>query len=651
MSYRVAEILARHASETFIGRKDELARLLSALEDNSLVVFIHGIAGVGKSALLAAFVEQARSRGATVLRLDCRAMEPTERGFLQELGAATGGAFATPEQAAERLGALGDRVVLALDTYEVFRLVDPWLRQVFIPLLTDKVRVILVGRDRPVSAWFISHGWAGLLRTVALDPLSEPEAIELLMQKGVGTAQARQINGFAHGHPLALKLAASVIKGWSQPDPSPAPPGFQAVVEELTRTYLADVRDQLTRQALDAASVVRRVTLSLLRAMLPGTAPQDAFERLRALPFVEDERDGLHLHELVRQAIAASLQAADPSSYQNYRYAAWRQLSTEIGKAGQPQFWRYTADLLFLIENPAVREAFFPTGGHHYIVEPASATDGTEIEEIIRRHESPPAAELLAMWWRQLPQSFRVVRDQDRTVAGFYCMFDSAAQRSTDLRDDPIVQEWRNHLRNKPVLKKERVLFLRRWLSREEGETPSPAQAACWLDIKRSYLELRPHLRRVYLTLHDLSPYAHVAQTLGFQQTSLTGTKIDDCEYYTALLDFGPSSVDGWLSDLVRAELGVKEEEILDLEAGELVLDGRRVKLTSLELSLFSYLYQRDGKVVTRAALIEDVWRSKHTGSNVIEAVIRSLRKKLRDSPLKIETIRGMGYRFRKPSA
>lgn len=648
MSYRVAEILARQASATFVGRRNELARLLGALEDNTLVVFIHGIAGIGKSALLTAFVEQARSRGATVLRLDCRAMEPTERGFLQELGAATGGAFTTPEQAAERLAALGERVVLSLDTYEVFRLVDPWLRQSFIPLLTDNVRIILVGRDRPVSAWFISHGWSGLLRTIALDPLSEPEAIELLMQKGVGTEQAHQINGFAHGHPLALKLAASIIKGSCKSDLSLAPPGFQAVVEELTRTYLADVRDPLTRQALDAASVIRRVTVSLLQAMLPETAPQDAFERLRALPFVEDERDGLHLHDLVRQAIAASLQAADPSRYQSYRYAAWRQLSTEMGKAGQPQFWRYTADLLFLIENPAVREAFFPTGGHHYIVEPALAADGIEIQEIIRRHESPQAAALLEMWWSQLPQSFRVVRDQDRAVVGFYCMFDPVAQNPPVSRDDPMMLEWWNHLRKKPVLKKERVLFLRRWLSRECGEAPSPAQAACWLDIKRSYLELRPHLRRVYLALRDLSPYVPVAQKLGFQQTGLAGTKIDDCEYHTALLDFGPSSVDGWLSDLVRTELGVKEEEILDLEAGELVFDGRRVKLTSLELSLLSYLYQRDGKVVTRASLIEDVWRSKHTGSNVIEAVIRSLRKKLCDSPLKIETIRGMGYRFRK---
>ena len=74
---------------------------------------------------------------------------------------------------------------------------------------------------------------------------------------------------------------------------------------------------------------------------------------------------------------------------------------------------------------------------------------------------------------------------------------------------------------------------------------------------------------------------------------------------------------------------------------------GHRIKLTKLEFELFVYLYQRKGKAVTRAALIEDVWGWKQTGSNVIEAVVRSLRKKLGAKASAIETIRGSGYRFR----
>jgi hypothetical protein len=66
---------------------------------------------------------------------------------------------------------------------------------------------------------------------------------------------------------------------------------------------------------------------------------------------------------LAQQAIAASVRAVDPSRYQAYRRAAWRKLNEEIQKASQRNLWRYTAELLYLIENPAVREAFFPSGG------------------------------------------------------------------------------------------------------------------------------------------------------------------------------------------------------------------------------------------------------------------------------------------------
>jgi len=42
------------------------------------------------------------------------------------------------------------------------------------------------------------------------------------------------------------------------------------------------------------------------------------------------------------------------------------------------------------------------------------------------------------------------------------------------------------------------------------------------------------------------------------------------------------------------------------------------------------------------------VWGWKHTSSNVVEAVVRTLRKKLGDKSSLIDTIRGSGYRLRK---
>ena len=648
---RIGDLLAQRAREAFIGRSAELEALLSMLDGGPQVVFVHGIAGIGKSTLLEAFAEQARARGATVVRLDCRGIEPTERGFLSELGVAIGLTAGGPEQAAERLGTLGGRVVLLLDTYEVFRLMDTWLRQIFLTLLPENVRVVLAGRDRPVSTWLTTPGWQGMLRSLALGPLGEPEAIELLAMSGVGPDKAGRIQDLARGHPLALKLAASAATEWPSTDAVLGHSGFQRVVEELTQIYLADVRDRLTRQALEASSVVRRATVSLLQAMLPDAAPQDMFERLRVVPFVESEGDGLHMHDLVQQAIAASVRALDPNRYQAYRRAAWRQLNEEIQKASQLNLWRYTADLLYLIENPAVREAFFPTGAQQFVVEPARAEDGAAIKEIIQRHEPPSAAGRLAEWWRSYPGIFRVVREQSGDIAGFYCMFDPATVSPDILETDPISRQWRQHLRDNPTPKNQRALFIRRWLSRERGEAPSPAQAACWLDIKRSYMGMRPYLRRVYLTVHDLALYAPAAQKLCLQPIAEAETELDGVRYHTAMLDFGPLSVDGWLAGLVADELGVEGDELLDVESHELVLGARRVKLTKMEFEVFLYLYERENKPVTRVSLIEQVWGAKCTGSNVIEAVMRSLRKKLGDRAMAIETIRNVGYRFRRDCA
>jgi hypothetical protein len=68
---------------SFVGREAELQVLTEAGHGGDIrVVCLHGIAGMGKSALLRSFLESARAGGASVNELDCRTVEPTERGFL-----------------------------------------------------------------------------------------------------------------------------------------------------------------------------------------------------------------------------------------------------------------------------------------------------------------------------------------------------------------------------------------------------------------------------------------------------------------------------------------------------------------------------------------------------------------------------------------
>ena len=490
--------------------------------------------------------------------LDSPLMEPTERGFLDELGNAIGIETPTIDDVVNRLESLGSRVFLVIETYEVFRLMDTWLRQVFMPALPENVRVILVGRESPTPGWLTAPEWQGLFSSIALGPLNNQDAMELLSLAGISESNSQRINRFAKGHPLTLKLAASAAL--ERPNLDLQDMAEHKGIKELSRLFLVDVADPATREALEAASVARRITQSLLGAMLPGTSTQETYDRLSALAFVDSMRDGLRVHDAVHEAIAGSLRAADPNRYREYRRSAWKQLRDEVRKAGTRELWRYTADMLYLIENPVVREAFFPSGSQQYAVEPARNEDSSAIHRITEKHEGPDAARILRLCWDRLPQTFHVVRGEDGSIAGYYCCFDPNTVEQADFLEDPILKLWWHQENENPVPDGQTVLFLRRWLSLEHGEAPSPVQAACWLDIKRTYMELRPKLRRVYLTVIDLSTYAPVAVKLGFNPISEVALELDGNTYHTAMLDFGPLSVDGWLAGLVADELGIEEK-------------------------------------------------------------------------------------------
>jgi hypothetical protein len=226
--------------------------------------------------------------------------------------------------------------------------------------------------------------------------------------------------------------------------------------------------------------------------------------------------------------------------------------------------WRSTADLLFLIDNPVVPEALFPSTEHLHSVEPAHACDADDVRAIWNRYEPPGAAGLLDHWSTRIPNSVRVVRDRAATVVGAALTCEWNAITGRLVRDDPLVAAWDRDRRLHPLPAGHRTLVLRRWLDRDRGEAPGPVQAAIWLDIKRSYLELRPNLGRVYTAHIDPQPYWPALEALGFRALDEPAV-IDDVAHQLAALDFGPDSVDGWLATVAARELGIEPTPFLDI--------------------------------------------------------------------------------------
>ncbi len=293
------------------------------------------------------------------------------------------------------------------------------------------------------------------------------------------------------------------------------------------------------------------------------TEVRNIFDKISELPFVFPTQEGLILHDVVHDAVSNDLKSRDPERYCLYRSRAWQFFSSESQKAQEHLLWHLTADMLYLIENPIIREAFFPKGSSDYVLQSATKDDYLDIVEIAFGEETQEAARLIEQWLNQHPDSFSVAKGPDNKVAGFYFCFEPHKVDRKLLSTDPLTAAWSKNLEQNPINPEERVLFLRRWLARKTGEDFSPVQGACWVDIKRTYMEMRPHLRRLYTTVNDLAAYAPVVIPLCFAPIDDAHVELGEKTYYTALLDFGEGSVDGWLKGLVKAELKVDSSEVL----------------------------------------------------------------------------------------
>ena len=102
---------------------------------------------------------------------------------------------------------------------------------------------------------------------------------------------------------------------------------------------------------------------------------------------------------------------------------------------------------------------------------------------------------------------------------------------------------------------------------------------------------------------------------------------------------------------LVRRRMGgasdcIKHGPLVYDQAGRVaMIDGKMVELSARELGLLEVLLQRAGRMVSKDQLVDRLceW-GEEVSNNAIEVYIHRLRKKIEKGPIRIATVRGLGY-------
>jgi len=490
MSVRLADRLIAARRRRFVGRLPELAQLQSALAAGELpfqLLHIYGPGGVGKTTLLAEFSYLAEQAGLACALLDARAVEPAPEAFTGALRAALGldPTASVPDSLAARPG----RVLVLIDTYEALAPLDEWLRNTFLPQLSENTLVVLAGRNPPLPGWQADPGWQTLIRTLPLRNLSPEESRAYLAKRQVPADEHQKVLDFTHGHPLALSLVADVLD--QRPGQSFQPENAPDVVKTLLEQFVQKAPGPAHRAALEACAQVRLMNEALLAEMLGMPEVHELFDWLRGLSFVESRPEGLFPHDLAREALAADLRWRNPDWYAELHRRARNYYTNRLNQAREPsQAQRVLLDYVFLHrDNPMVRPFLeWQSEGQGLLVDNARPADLPMVLALVRQYEGEVSARLAEHWFQKAP-GWLVLRAADGTPTGFVAMIGLQQADAEDVRSDPATAAALRYLQSRtPLRPGEIATHFRFWMAQDCYQAVSPIQSLIFVNMVRHYL-------------------------------------------------------------------------------------------------------------------------------------------------------------------
>ena len=87
---------------------------------------------------------------------------------------------------------------------------------------------------------------------------------------------------------------------------------------------------------------------------------------------------------------------------------------------------------------------------------------------------------------------------------------------------------------------------------------------------------------------------------------------------------------------------------IIDMPKHKVTVSNRAIELTPIEFNILEFLSRHPGRAFSRDQIMDNAWREgKFVVDRAVDVHMRALRKKLGKAADYIETVRGIGYRFK----
>ncbi|MBW4663481.1 MAG: hypothetical protein KME01_04650 [Chroococcus sp. CMT-3BRIN-NPC107] len=568
----LAERLNAERNRRFVGRKNEIElfeKAIAALELPFYLLYIFGPGGVGKTSLLKQFSRLSNSH-ATTIYLDARNLDPTPESFINALKVLLH--LDSSESPLQKLASQNQRQVIFLDTYEVLTPLDRWMREVFLPQLTENTLIVIASRQAPSAAWRTDEGWQALIKILPLRNLSPEESQSYLSKRDIPATAHQTVVDFTHGYPLALSLIADVFAQDGQI--SFQPEAVPDVIKILLQRFVQDVPTPAHRMALEACVLVRITTETVLAQMLNQGEVHELFEWLRSLSFIESGHFGLFPHDLAREVLISDLRWRNTQWYAQLHQRARNYYTLRLQQTQGQEQHRVLFDYIFLHrDNSAVRPRFVWQENSGLQTDVIRERDLPALLKIVAEYEGEESAKIAAHWLTKQPQGTIVFRDTEQQLAGFVIMVALHQATQEDLAIDPGAIACQNYLQRHgaPLQPGEGVTLFRFWMARDTYQEVCATQSLIFINFVQHH-RLTKDLAFTFFCCAKPDFWAEMFAYADLTRLPEADFQVGEKSYGVYGHDWRVLSASAWQELLAQREINASAQAEVSKEPGEVLL-------------------------------------------------------------------------------